>query len=107
MRIPPPAKQPAQSTEERSAPGPIRKAIQLLGGMFGSLIGIAFALGAPVTYIILVVDTFSAPYRSFVIKFLIALTIDPFLTFIWPITWLLWAGMWLLGYETTLHRVFG
>lgn len=68
--------------------------------------GVAFALGGLITYIINVVDTWQG-HNSVVVKLLLNLTLDAFLAFIWPVTWILWLVMYLAGNETSFSRVLG
>ncbi len=69
-------------------------------------LGIVFALGSPITFIINVVDTWQGQ-ASVLGKLLISLTLDAFLAAIWPVTWLIWIVMHLMGHGTSLSRVLG
>ena len=78
--------------------------------MFGRILaapfGVVFMFGSPVTYIICVVDTWSTK-GSVLVKILMNLTIDAFLSLIWPITWALWTLLHLMGRDTPLSTVLG
>lgn len=81
-------------------------AMELVRGLFAGIGGIVWTIAGPITYIVLVVDTWSS-YRSVVTKILIALTLDAFLAMIWPITWALWIISHLMGGETPISTVLG
>ncbi len=67
---------------------------------------IAFSVAGPVTYIICIVDTWQGNLPVWA-KLLFNLTFDAFLGLIWPITWLLWLGMYLMGTDSPASRVLG
>jgi hypothetical protein len=69
-------------------------------------LGIVWAFAGPVTYVLLVVDTWRGT-ASIVVKLLICITLDVFLGAIWPITWILWIAMHFLGRHTPLQLLFG
>lgn len=69
-------------------------------------LGILFMIAGPVTYILNVVDTWQSS-SSVIVKLLINLTLDAFLAFIWPITWVLWLFWEMAGRETPLSTVLG
>jgi hypothetical protein len=80
--------------------------MEIVKGILGGSFGIVWMLAGPITYIICVVDTWSG--RSEVwLKIVINLTLDAFLAFIWPITWMLWGVMYLAGAESPLTRALG
>jgi hypothetical protein len=69
-------------------------------------LGIVWVLASPVTYILLVVDTWHGR-ANVVVKLLVCVTFDAFLAAIWPITWILWIAMYFLGWHTPLRLLFG
>jgi hypothetical protein len=72
----------------------------------GVPVTVAFMLGAPVTYILAVVDTWQSGGNAF-LNIVINLTLDVFLAAIWPITWLLWFFWEMMGWGSPLSRVLG
>jgi hypothetical protein len=66
-------------------------------------IGLAWALAGPVTYILLVVDTWRGN-ASVIWKLFLCLTVDAFLAALWPLTWIFWGVQHYLGHDTPLHR---
>lgn len=67
---------------------------------------VALALGGPLTYILLVVDTWQSG-GSVLLNIVISITLDVFLAAIWPITWLLWFIWEMMGWGSPLSRVLG
>jgi hypothetical protein len=67
---------------------------------------IAWWIAGPVAYVISVVDTWQGRSSIFV-KILISLTLDAFLSAIWPVTWLLWLIWEWTGGGSPLSRVLG
>ena len=80
--------------------------MKFLGPIVGGSFGLVYMFAGPITFIVLVVDTWQSR-ASVPVKLLLSLTLDAFLAAIWPITWLLWAIQWMAGSETALVRVFG
>lgn len=80
--------------------------MEVVKGILGGSLGLVWMLAGPVTYIICIVDTWSG--RSAIwVKILINLTLDAFLSVIWPITWTIWFIMHAAGNVTPLSRVLG
>jgi hypothetical protein len=69
-----------------------------------SVLLFASTLAAPVTYILLVVDTWGGS-SSVVVKLLICLTVDALAAAVWPGTWIFWIVMHLMGHHTPLALV--
>lgn len=80
--------------------------MESLKALIAAPLGLAFMLGGPVTYILLVVDTWQDG-GSVLLNLLISLTLDIFLAAIWPITWLLWFLWEAMGWGSPLSRVLG
>jgi len=78
----------------------------LFGGLVGGTLGILYLIAGPVTYIICVVDTWSGS-STVVVKLLVNLTIDAFLAFIWPLTWIVWLLQEAFGGTSPIEVVFG
>jgi hypothetical protein len=72
----------------------------------GSVIGIVWTIVGPITYILLVLDTWKGNSAVWM-KLLLNLTIDAFLAVIWPITWALWGFQHWMGKTTPLSILFG
>lgn len=77
-----------------------------LGGAFAAPIAILCIFATPITFVIGVVDTWQGR-SSVLVKILISVTLDAFLAVIWPVTWLLWIGLELLGRSSPLSTVLG
>lgn len=70
------------------------------------LLVLAYSLASPITFIVSVVDTWKGQ-GSVLVKIIVSLTIDAFLSGIWPLTWILWAVLQATGRATPLHTVLG
>lgn len=68
-------------------------------------LGIIWLLGGPITYLLLLIDTWQG-HGSVFIKILITVTLDAFLAMIWPITWVIWTVTHLGGGATPLRLFF-
>ena len=77
-----------------------------LGVMTSGLFGVAWAFAGPVTYILLVVDTWKG-HSSIFIKIVMNLTLDAVLAAIWPITWIFWLVEHFQGGSTPIKTVLG
>jgi hypothetical protein len=77
----------------------------VLAGVTASIF-LVYSIAGPVTYILNVVDTWKG-HASVVIKIFLNLTLDALLAFIWPITWVCWVPLHLLGRNTPLQLLFG
>ncbi|MFN0193320.1 MAG: hypothetical protein ACKVP5_15335 [Aestuariivirga sp.] len=73
---------------------------------FGGAIGIVWTIAGPITYVLLVVETWKGNSPVW-LKLIINLTLDAFLSVIWPITWALWGIQHLMGKATPLSVLFG
>lgn len=80
--------------------------MELIRSLFGGAGVVLWGLAGPITYIISVVDTWSAR-SSVLVKILVSLTLDAILAAIWPITWIIWLILHLAGNETPLRSVLG
>lgn len=76
--------------------------------LFGLPFAIIFWIAGPVTYILLIVDTWQTR-SSTLLKIVISLTLDAFMAAIWPITWLIWLFQYAIAksYTTPLTTVLG
>ncbi|WP_442577899.1 hypothetical protein ACSBOB_20345 [Mesorhizobium sp. ASY16-5R] len=80
--------------------------METIKGVIGGVGVIIWGLAGPITYIILVVDTWTGRSSVFV-KLLLNLTLDAILAVIWPITWGIWLFQYFAGHDSPLSRVLG
>lgn len=68
--------------------------------------GIVFMFGGPITYILLIVDTWQSNV-GVLGKLAMSLTLDVILAAIWPITWIIWIITYATGGDSPLTSVLG
>ena len=79
--------------------------MQALKKLIGAGVGCLWMFAGPATYVLSIVDTWRGHEAGW-IKLLISLSLDIFLSAIWPITWVFWGVHAWLGDPTPLRLLF-
>jgi hypothetical protein len=80
--------------------------MERLGTILSVPLGIVWALAGPITWVLLVIDTWRWT-SSVPVKLLVCVTLDGMLAALWPFTWVWWIIMYSLGHDTPLRVLFG